>query len=371
MKTLFYNCRVVTKKTFDGFIVVDDGKIKEVSNIKPKDNFDNEIDCHGYYLFPGMIDIHLHGSYNYDFINGPSDIVGKNIVKEGTTSYLASLTVVSHQDTLKLLEKFDSFIRGDNSANFLGVHSEGPYLSLEKKALMDPTYLRDGNIHEVKDMIKHKCLKVMTIAPERNNTLDIIKKYHNKLSFMIGHTVCSCEQANLALENGAKGFTHLYNAMSQHTHRNPGAVTAALNSNSYCELIVDGNHVDRNVIKATYRTIGYKNIILITDAMLGKGMPDGDYVFSNLACQKIKDKVKVIESGIYAGSVITQNDAIKYMKQFTNCSINELAVMASGNPAKLLKVKKGIIKQGYDADLILLDDNLDVKATFIAGKQVY
>jgi len=372
MKTLFYNCQIVTEnEIINGFLVTNDGIITKISKIKPIEDFDNSIDCHNYYLFPGMIDIHLHGSYNYDFINGPSDIIAKGLISEGTTSYLASLTVVSHKDTLKLLEQFDEFKQSSNTANFLGVHLEGPYLSLEKKALMDPTYLRDANETELIEMLKHPCLKVMTIAPERNNAIELIKKYHDKVNFMIGHTNCTCQQATNALDNGVKGFTHLYNAMSQHTHRNPGAVTAALNSNSYCELIVDGNHVDKDVIKVTYKTLSSNNIILITDAMLGKGMPDGEYTFSNLKCRKVKDKVNVIESGIFAGSVITQNDAIKYMKQFTNGSIIELAQMSSTNPAKLLNLNKGIIKENFDADFILLDENLDVKATFIASKQVY
>ena len=372
MRTLFTNCQIVTdRKIFVGNVVVDNGIITYVGINKPDFIFNNIVDCHHNYLFPGMIDIHLHGSYNYDFINGPLDLIGQKLVREGTTSYLASLTVVSHQRTLELLEQFDHFIVNETSANFLGVHYEGPFLSEAKKALMDPTYLRDGDENQLVEMLNHKSLKIMTIAPERDNTLNLIKKYHKKINFMIGHTNCSCLQADQALKNGAKGFTHLYNAMSQHTHRDPGAVTSALNSNSFCELIVDGNHVDKNVIKATYRTLGAKNIILITDAMLAKGMEDGDYVFSNLACRKIKDKVNVIASGIFAGSVITQNDAIKYMKQFTNCSIVDLATMAAKNPAKLLKVNKGIIKEGYDGDIILLNDNLDVMATYLRGKQVY
>jgi len=371
MKTVFKNCKVVKDKVFDGEVYVEDGIIKDVANKVNVLNVDEIIDCHGYYLFPGMIDIHLHGSYGYDFINGPDDIVGLGLPKEGTTSYLASLTVVSHKDTLKLLDEFSKFKSSKQSANFIGVHLEGPYLSLEKKALMDPTYLRDADQKELDEMISYPIAKMMTIAPERDGALDLIKNNHHKINFMIGHTACREEEATKALEYGAKGFTHLYNAMSQHTHRNPGAVTSALNSNAYCELICDGNHVDKAVIKATYRTLGKDHIILITDAMHGKGMEDGDYLFSNMWCRKIKDKVRVIESGIFAGSVITQNDAIKYMRQFTNCSVSDLAKMASKNPADLFNLNKGSIEIGKDADIILLDEELDVKETYIAGIKVY
>jgi len=369
MKTIFKNCRIVNNKVFDGEVLVIDGIINKIET-KINEDADKIIDCKGYYLFPGMIDIHLHGSYGYDFINGPNDLVSKGLVKEGTTSYLASLTVISHEETLKLLDKFDSYKQDKTSANFLGVHIEGPYLSKEKKALMDETYLRDPNQKELDEMLTHPSFKIMTIAPERKDALTLIQNNNDKVIFMIGHTNCMEEDATKALENGAKGFTHLYNAMSEHLHRNPGAVTSALNSHSYCELICDGNHVNKEVIKATYRTIG-NQIILITGAMLGKGMDDGDYLFSNLWCRKIKDKVNVIESGIFAGSVITQNDAIKYMKQFTNCNIADLAIMASTNPAKLLNVNKGSIDIGKDADIILLDDNLDVKKTYISGIEVY
>ena len=185
--------------------------------------------------------------------------------------------------------------------------------------------------------------------------------------------MADCKTTLKALDSGCKSFTHLYNGMGQHLHRQPMAVTAAfIDEKAYSELIVDGNHIHPDVIKATYKILGSDKIILITDAMLAKKMPDGEYIFSNLACIKQGNRVNVIETGMFAGSVITQLDAIKNMKAFCNCDEVDLFKMASYNPCKLLGIEnKGSIEVGKDADLILLDSNLNLKSTFVAGRQLY
>ena len=379
MKTLIKNVIIVKEnEKFSGCLLIDEGKICQISKEEICRTDYQVIDGNQCYLAPGMIDIHLHGSYGYDFINEPEkvlDIISKGLIKEGTTSFLASLTVVSHQDALKLLKNYGGLQSPEEGAHFIGVHYEGPYLSVEKKALMDETYLRDPSIEELDEMLSvaNGKLLYMTIAPERDGMKQFIEYGKDKLVLMIGHTMATSQQASEALQLGCKGFTHLYNAMLQHQHRQPGAVTAALNSkDAYSELIVDGNHIHPDVIKATYRTLTSEQIILITDAMLAKGMDDGVYTFSNLECKKTGDQIHVIKNGIFAGSVITQLDAIKHMRDFCQCDVVDLFKMASRNPAKLLNLhSKGTIEEGKDADLILLDKDLNLKATFISGKQVY
>ena len=173
----------------------------------------------------------------------------------------------------------------------------------------------------------------MTVAPELEGMDKFIPYAISKgVKIMIGHTSASYEETKKALDLKATGFTHLYNAMSQHQHREPGVVTCALSEkNKFSELIVDGFHVHPAVVKATYNCLSADNIILITDASLTKGMPDGDYIFSNLSCRKIGNTVRVIETGRIAGSSITMLDAIKNMKKYCNCSLNKLAIMSSTN----------------------------------------
>ena len=383
MSTLIKNCTIVPddKTLFKGSVLVEDGKIKafyhDGSELPETDGI---IEGDGQYLIPGMIDIHLHGSYGYDFIRDPQtsiDIVSKGLVQEGTTAFMASLTVVSHDELCALLDEYRMVQQPQNASLFLGVHSEGPYLSKEYKALMDDTYLRDPDLNELNDMSQASggCLKIMTIAPERKGMDKFIPEALNKgITLMIGHTATTCDEAQKALDMGVTGFTHLYNAMTQHQHRAPGAVTAAiLNPQAYCELIVDGFHTHPDTVRATWKMMGPDQIVLITDAMLGKGMPDGEYEFSLLNCRKTGSTVQVIETGRIAGSCITMIDAIKNMKKYTGCTINDLVHMACMNPAKVAGVfdTKGSLEIGKDADMILLDENLNCRYTMVAGESVY
>ena len=191
---------------------------------------------------------------------------------------------------------------------------------------------------------------------------------------MIGHSAADSKTALEALKEGCTGFTHLYNAMTQHLHRDPGIVTAAfIDDKAYAELIVDGFHVREDIVKATYKILGPKRICLITDAMLGKGMDDGIYTFSNLKCKKTGNTVQVIETGRIAGSAITMLDAIKNMQRFTGCSINDIVKMSSSNPSIIAKVNdtKGSIEKGKDADLIILDKDLNLKMTMVNGEVLF
>ena len=212
-------------------------------------------------------------------------------------------------------------------------------------------------------------IKVMTVACELEGMDTFIPYASNFITCMIGHTNSTAQQALHGLKLGSKGFTHLYNAMSQHSHRNPGCVTAAFLSDAYSELICDGFHVHPDIIKATYKILGPQHIVLITDASLCKGLPDGEYIFSNLPCVKKGNTVRVKETGRIAGSAISMLDAIQNMKKFCNCSINELVEMACINPADCCNIKnKGKLEKGYDADLIFLDESLNWKGTMISGK---
>ncbi len=367
---------------FDGGVLLEGKRIAKVLRQEEIATMDCEafhvVSAHGQNVMPGLIDIHLHGSYGYDFIREPQtavDHVANGLVREGTTAFLASLTVISHQELCDLLKGYAKINQPQDSAHYLGVHSEGPFLSTAYKALMNETYLRDPDQNEWQDMLAaaNGCLKVMTIAPERVGS-DALIKQNNGVTLMIGHSAATCQCALDALRQGVKGFTHLYNAMSPHSHREPGCVTAALlDEQAYCELIVDGFHVHQEVVQATYRTIGAKRLVLISDAMLGKGMPDGDYVFSELDCHKKGNTVQVKATGRIAGSAITMLDAIKNMHMFTGCSMEELVQMACVNPAVIADVSdhKGSIEVGKDADLIILDDDFRLTATYVDGKEVY
>lgn len=384
MRTLIKDVMVYSgcERGFYGGMIIEAGKIVQVLHAEEIAALDTKhmqvISQKGMNLLPGLIDIHLHGSYGYDFIRDPQtavDHVAKGLVREGTTSFLASLTVIAHEELYALLQDYARVVQPADSAHFLGVHSEGPYLAKEYKALMDERYLRDPSIEECREMQQAAggLLKVMTIAPERKNSAQLIAAFP-ELSFMIGHSAASCEEALAGLAAGAKGFTHLYNAMTQHLHRSPGCVSAAfVDDHAYCELIVDGFHVNPYVVQATWKILGAKRMILITDAMLGKGMADGDYVFAGAKCRKQGNTVQVKATGRIAGSAITMLDAIRNMRRYCHCQWEDLVQMACVNPAVIAKAtqQKGTLEKGKDADFILLDDELRLISTYVMGKEVY
>ncbi len=385
MKSLIFNTHIICdeKKSFYGAVLIQDDLILDVIKNEHLDLSQytdvNLLDGNGYNLLPGFIDIHLHGSHGYDFIENPASAVkhvSTTLPKEGTTSFLASLTLLNHNDLCALLSQYAA-INESPGAEFLGVHSEGPFISKKYKALMNEKYILSPSgalFLEMIESTKGK-LKVVTVAPELSGMDELysLAKKHD-VSLMVGHTACTCKEALSAIENGAKGFTHLYNAMTQHSHRSPGAVTAAfLSQEGFSEIIVDGFHVDLDVVLATYNALTSKKLVLISDAMLGRGMDDGIYEFSDLKCKKTGNTVQVIETGRIAGSCITMLDAAKLMMKTTNCTLNEIVEMASINPAKVINLhhKKGSIEKGKDADFILLDDDFNLYATFAKGKKVY
>ncbi len=376
MKTLLKNGKIIIdgqREIHSGDILFDEtGIINFGEHLEEKEDYE-VIDVQGNIIQPGFIDIHMHGAIGKDFVIGKEAVnpVGISLLQDGTTGFLASLTVLSHEEELKVLKSLkDATSEG---AEYLGVHMEGPYLSKEYKALMNETYLRNPVISELDEMLEaNPNIKVMTIAPEREGMEEFIPYLVRKsIVPMIGHTASSAKEALRGLDLGAKGFTHLYNAMSQHTHRNSGCVTAALeHKNSYKELIMDGFHNDVEVVKASWRILGPEEIIMITDCMLGKGMPDGEYTFSELRCRKVGNTVRVIETGRIAGSAISMNDAARFVKDNCNATARDIVQIGCVNPANLLKLDHvGTLNIGCKANIAVFDENYHTEMVYVNGER--
>lgn len=381
MKILLKNADLVLDSWNEiphGSLLIENGKVAEVftKDEYPKADAQKEIDCQGNTVYPGFIDLHVHGACGKDFIQGSESIpsASLNMAQDGTTAFLASLTVQSFEESITALRSLSS--HQEQGAVCLGVHMEGPYLSAQYKALMDERYLRDPSIIETDAMIQASgnTIRTMTVAPERKGMREFIPYLcRNHIIPMIGHTACTCQQAEQAHLWGAAGFTHLYNAMSQHTHRDPGCVTAAfLHEDMMKEMILDGFHTDSKVVEMTYRCLGPRQIIMITDAMLGKGMPDGDYIFSGLKCLKEGIHVRVKETGRIAGSAFGMIDAFRFIDHLVHPTRPEMCALSSGNAAKLMKdPTRGNLNPGARADIAILSPDLQVEQVLVEGKTVY
>lgn len=360
MKTMIRNARVLMhaqRCVKEEAVLIEDGTILDIASECELPHAEQVIDAEGLYLAPGLLDTHTHGIGGFDFNTCTAQAIEEIIAlehAEGVTGFLASLVVENHAMTMERLQLLDSQV----SDSLLGIHLEGPFLNPKQKAVMKEEFLRLPDIEEFRQFLRVSShVSSMTIAPELPDAQRLIKEGTRQGIVMnIGHSMADAQQVMQAQRNGAKGITHLYNAMSQHEHRNPGVVTGALLSDLMCELIVDGFHVHPDVVHATYRALGDDRIILISDANPYKAVADGEYPFSgkNIVIQDGKATVK--ETGRIAGITLAMNTALRNMCRYTGCSVESAVRMAAYNPARLYGWKKGSIEPGYDADLMLMDD---------------
>ena len=355
-------------------LIIEDGKVAKIT--KDFESVGEVIDGQNLNCLPGFIDVHVHGGYGYDFLTQPEEALKtfeENIAKEGTTGYLASLVSGHHESYLSALPHY----RDLSNTQCLGVHLEGPYLSRNYMAVMDPSTIREPVLDEFKELydLANGNIAQMTIAPELDNSLELIKwgSDHN-ISMMLGHSDARIKDVRAAIENGAIGVTHLYNAMSPHSHRDPGLVTGAFLFDSLiCEIISDGFHVDPDVIRVTFSALGSKKLALVTDATLMRGLPDGQYLFSSYLVNKSGIKATVKDTGRIAGSVVGMDDVVRKFHEFTGCTLNQIVEMASINPSIIARADKykGKLDPGYDADFVLLNDSLNVIFTYSKGMRKY
>lgn len=360
MKTMIINARVLMhaqRCVKEEAVLIEDGTILDIASECELPHAEQVIDAEGLYLAPGLLDTRTHGIGGFDFNTCTAQAIEEIIAlehAEGVTGFLASLVVENHAMTMERLQLLDSQV----TDSLLGIHLEGPFLNPKQKAVMKEEFLRLPDIEEFRQFLRVSShVSSMTIAPELPDAQRLIKEGTRQGIVMnIGHSMADAQQVMQAQRNGAKGITHLYNAMSQHEHRNPGVVTGALLSDLMCELIVDGFHVHPDVVHATYRALGDDRIILISDANPYKAVADGEYPFSgkNIVIQDGKATVK--ETGRIAGSTLAMNTALRNMCRYTGCSVESAVRMAAYNPARLYGWKKGSIEPGYDADLMLMDD---------------
>lgn len=330
-----------------------------------------EFDKRAKYIVPGFIDQHIHGAGNIDTMdNKQINVMSEVLLKEGTTSFLP--TTMTYD--LAVVKQIIDNLAKDNEntgANIVGVHVEGPFIDGEKYiGAQNNKYVKKPSKAEIQKLNESRFIKMVTYAPECDENLEMTKYMNeNNIVASIGHSAASMAQAEAALKNGANCFTHLHNASTGHHHRNPGVVSAAFANDAFVELIVDGIHIHPDSVRMTYNIKGSDNIILITDAMRAKGMADGVYDLGGQPVIK-NGKEARLENGALAGSVLLMNEAIKNMCEFSKCTLAEAIKMASYNPAKNLGLNtKGLIAEGYDFDITVLDESLNVIETYVNGSR--
>lgn len=333
-------------------------------------------DMKGRLLIPGFIDQHIHGLLGQDAMDGSYEglqTIATNLPKEGTTSFLATTMTETKENIIKALKNIADY-REKNSlvgAEILGVHLEGPFISTEFKGAQREDAIQGISIELFKEFNRASgdAIKEVTIAPELPNANALISYLEsNGIVSSIGHSNASGDEALEALNQGANCFTHGFNSSSKFHHRDIGTVGAMLLSDSYAELICDRIHNCENAVRLLYKIKDSDKTILITDSMRAKSLENGEY---ELGGQKVivTGNEARLANGVLAGSVLLMNEAVKNIKEITNCRIEDIIKMSSSNPAKLQNVydRIGSIKVGKDADLLVVDGELNIQDVFCKG----
>jgi N-acetylglucosamine-6-phosphate deacetylase len=376
MTLALINGRILTD---DGFVagktvVLRDGRIERiVDDGAPLDGV-RKWNLAGQLLLPGFIDTQVNGGGGVLFNDDPSVDsileIGRAHRRYGTTGFLPTLI----SDDLHVVSRA---VRAVQDAieigvpGVLGIHIEGPYLNEERKGVHDATKLRwldDDGVQLLTSLRGGKTL--VTLAPERTSPEMIRKLSRAGVIVSAGHTNATHPQIRAALDQGLSGFTHLFNAMSQLTGREPGTVGAALDDpNSWCGIIVDGHHVDPVVLRIAMRAKRRDRFMLVTDAMPSVGAPNKAFRLQGRPIS-VADNMCVDEEGRLAGSDIDMATAVRNVPEMLELDLAEGARMASRYPAEFLGLgaELGRIAPGYRADLVLIDEAVNVIETWIGGR---
>lgn len=367
----------------NGFIEWEGTKIIEFGDMTELREKENVLSLpEGFNVLPGFIDLHIHGVNGVDTMDGTPQSLKTfttTLPKEGTTSFLPTTITNDVENIERALTNVGQYVgKGQDNieAEILGIHLEGPFINPKNagaqpvEAIIQP----DISLFQRWQELSGNLIKLVTFAPEEDEDFHFTQHlFESGVTPSVGHSSATYEKVQKAMEHGLSHVTHLYNQMSPFHHREPGVVGAAFIENDLTvELIVDEIHSSRVAVQVAYDQITSDRLLLITDSMRAKGLPDGEY---ELGGQKVlvKDQSAVLENGTLAGSVVSMIDAVKNMQRITGCSTRDIIKMASENPAKKLHQfhRKGSIANGKDADLVVLDNEMNVYMTICRGEIAY
>ncbi|NRR30990.1 N-acetylglucosamine-6-phosphate deacetylase [Oxalobacteraceae bacterium] len=343
--------------TFDQRIVAIHG-----SSVDPKLNEDD-------YILPGFIDLHVHGGGGKDTMEGGGAVhaIAATHARHGTTSMLATTMTAPPEDIDLALQGIGEACanRRTGEARVLGAHLEGPYINSGKLGAQ-PDFARAAKLADVERLETFAPIKLITVAPEIAGHLDLVRELTDAgMRVQIGHTLGSYEDGVAALEHGAAGFTHLFNAMPGLHHREPGMVGAALAHAQYAEIIVDLLHVHPGAIRTALRAIPH--LYCVTDSTAATGMPDGEYMLGRHTVHKCMGGVRLAD-GTLAGSTLTMDQALRNLVGL-GLDLADASARVSSNAADYLGLQeRGRLSPGAYADVVVLDRDLNLKAVYIEGE---
>jgi N-acetylglucosamine-6-phosphate deacetylase len=334
------------------------------------------VDAEAATLFPGFIDIHIHGAVGVDTMQATAadlDLVSGFLATRGVTGWLPTLVPAPNADYERAITAIKQAKGLTGGARILGVHYEGPFVNSAQCGALRSQYFRSfSSAKDLDDLplVGPGAKQMITLAPEVTGGIELVRELKSRGWIVsIGHTRASFELLQEAYAAGARHMTHFMNAMAPLHHRSAGPVGwGLLREEVTCDLIADGIHLDREMLRLLLKSKGAERLSLISDAVAAAGMGDGNYEIWGETIT-VKDGRTANERGAIAGSVITMLDAVRMMLSL-GAAETDVAMMAAGNPAKLLGIDDecGSIAAGKRADLVALDANGNVTLTIIGGQ---
>ncbi len=389
-KIKIVNGKIITpdKIIEGGCVLISGGTIAEVSGQNIEAGDAKVINANGKYVAPGFIDIHVHGGGGYDFMDATETAflkIAETHAQYGTTSMLPTTLTATKELLIQTLDAFESAkTKNVNGAQLLGMHLEGPYISLNQKGAQDVRFIRDPDPNEYQEILsRYSCIKRWSAAPELKGAIEFGRYLKSKnILPAIAHTDAVYEEVLDAFNNGYSLITHLYSAMSGVTRRNAyryaGVIESAyLIDDMDVEIIADGIHLPAPLLKLVYKIKGTDRIALITDAMRAAGTSDQESILGNA---QYGTKV-VVEDGVaklpdrssFAGSVATADRLVRTMIAMADVPLIDAIKMITATPARLLNIqdRKGSIAPGKDADVVIFDEDINVEKTIVQGKTCF
>lgn len=349
-------------------IRIENAKIVSIGDFSREDG----LDAAGCTLAPGFIDTHIHGCNGGDFCEGYESMEKMSawLITQGITSFCGTTMTLSNALLSPVMQDARRFAGNEPGAKLAGIHLEGPYINIVKKGAQNPIYIRPGSVDEFRQLnaASGGLTKIITVAPEAFDSAEFIHAVSKDAMVSIGHSNATAEETKQAFAAGVNRVTHLFNAMTAFTHREPGIVGAAFDTGSaFCELVCDGHHVDPLMIRVAFRQLGEDRIAVISDSMKAAGYVDGKY---ELGGQDVfvKDNLARLADGTIAASVSNLYEEFKNLLSF-GIPVRSAMKACTINPAKSANLADSIgsLDIGKDADLVVFDSQWNIRNVMLKG----
>jgi N-acetylglucosamine-6-phosphate deacetylase len=350
-----------------GDIEIENGRIKSLG-ILAEDGRDMD----GSLIVPGFVDIHIHGCAGGDASDGTAEALDKmsaELARHGVTSFCPTTMTLPHEKLLEAVKCIAEYKSG--TAKIAGINLEGPYISKEKCGAQNSAYIRAGSIDELEELLgaSGNTVKLITVAPEAFDSGEFIRYASERLTVAVGHSAADEAQCRKAISQGVSHATHLYNAMSPMSHRDAGVAGTALDSSITCELICDGAHVCPSVLRNTFKTLGEDRAVAVSDSMRAAGLGAGEYELGGqTAFVREDDCVARLADGTIAASITNLHRELRNLVDF-GVDFKAALRACTINPARVIgaDAEIGSIAVGKCADLVVLDEELEIKEVYIDG----